>query len=617
MSTTKVLDTGLPGNGESAWSDEYTNSEVDEDLLEVETLGEFPAPDPIPYGMTDRPARLADALARFRQQIRLENPTLASNEVARRAKAKLDEYKETIRSNKALAKQFDLLAPTCLSPNRTDVLQAVEIAAMRRLPEMAKFEQQLRGVTSSRSEKNRFNMAMIEHLIFNASVPSLKSSFHAINGGGELVAWAYDDPCATRHPSRVNAAGQAIHKMLQRTDPELTIELNLSAIQRLAAMNPEGRIGRYATIDGTFIEANVLQHQTYSEEHFKVISKKTSATYMQHDEAKKCRGYTLLAITCMKTNLPLVWTLISGQPRSEDVRELMELLFRYWPECPLKYLVGDSEFDYSAYYEMLYQYYGIHGAFVTRKGNSRDHDVLFENGVPRHCSKRKGKNHDGLMSLRLRGSHENWWDPEKRKERGYARGEFVPYANERIRWECRCDACLGDPMDPDELEAFEFSIRNLSPETQAKARQKKRKLATLITRPGVSLSKRKSGADPGLSEGNPRRFTYLPHAGNSKYAVLRDALLMHRNTAEGLFSVMKREQIGLEGCGKARWINTDREMEWMIGGTLMGLTFSRLIHVNGMYQDALEEAASRPTPVYSRISKTAFKRENLMRVVVA
>lgn len=579
MSDTEILDINDPVLARQAADELDAQEAADLAELEKDPLRDRRAPDPIPAGVKGRRSREEEALYIFRSQIKFDDPELSVREVNRLAKQRLDKF---LKKEPKLIKQFEKLAPTCLAPNRDDNFQMVEIAAMRRTPEIQKLEKSLRDVNDLDAIKNAFTMAVFEHAIFKKSVPELQTAFNEINGGGEMVKWAFGDPCGGRHPSRPNAVGKTLHPMLARNNPEMLIELNLDAIQRLARMNPDGRIGRYAVLDGTAIEANVLQKQSYSEAQARKLNKKTSAKFTMHDKGKKWRGYTLLTLTCMKSNLPLVWALVSSRPNAEDLQAMLDKLFECWEDCPLKYVVGDSEFDFSEYYEMLYCHYGIHGAFVTRAGSSKQDEKYFVRGVPRHCEHKEGENHDGLMTLRKKGGRDGWQTPESRAALGVARGEYLPYMNERIRWEC---TCCGDPE------------------------------AVMTTRPHNPGANRTIPMPAALGEDNPRRFTYLPHAGNSTAAALRRALLLRRNSAEGMFSVLKRKQSGLGGCSKSRWISTDREMEWVLGGTLLGVTLSRMIHVDGSYHDALSEAAQ--LELYSVIDRRAFERHDLMTVIAA
>jgi hypothetical protein len=41
-----------------------------------------------------------------------------------------------------------------------------------------------------------------------------------------------------------------------------------------------------------------------------------------------------------------------------------------------------------------------------------------------------------------------------------------------------------------------------------------------------------------------------------------------------------------------RSANSDRRMEWLVGGALFGMTLRRLAHETGEYQRALDEARS-------------------------
>lgn len=63
------------------------------------------------------------------------------------------------------------------------------------------------------------------------------------------------------------------------------------------------------------------------------------------------------------------------------------------------------------------------------------------------------------------------------------------------------------------------------------------------------------------------------------------------HSAEAVFSALKREKIGLVGSGKSRWIRTQREMEWIVGGSLFTQTLRRHVQLSGKYEEAREEGS--------------------------
>jgi hypothetical protein len=63
-----------------------------------------------------------------------------------------------------------------------------------------------------------------------------------------------------------------------------------------------------------------------------------------------------------------------------------------------------------------------------------------------------------------------------------------------------------------------------------------------------------------------------PHAGQHPTMIaLRVALLLRRNTAESLFAQLKHRGIGGRGSEVPRWISTDRQMAWFVGGCVLAV----------------------------------------------
>jgi hypothetical protein len=105
----------------------------------------------------------------------------------------------------------------------------------------------------------------------------------------------------------------------------------------------------------------------------------------------------------------------------------------------------------------------------------------------------------------------------------------------------------------------------------------------------------------------------LPFAGDTKLAALRHALMLRRNTSECMFSILKQRGVGLVGTQKAKWVQTMREMEWLIGTTFLGITVCRLAHADGTYAQTLEEARQ-----HIKTEKTIeYEPSPMFRVVTA
>ena len=107
-----------------------------------------------------------------------------------------------------------------------------------------------------------------------------------------------------------------------------------------------------------------------------------------------CRGWSLVVISDIKTTLPLVWLLRPANQREyTGVRDLVDMLLRLWPECPIEFLAGDSEYSQHGDLSLrLESSYGVHPAFYQRGHWARKDRWQQTDGTPT-CSQH------GLMKL--------------------------------------------------------------------------------------------------------------------------------------------------------------------------------------------------------------------------
>lgn len=495
--------------------------------------------DPDGVGITKRSKRLLLARRRLTSQVKHDHPEWSDQQIRNKVNELLQEW-ETMAPG--IVKQYELLEPTCVAPRRDHVNRKVEIAAMRRTSELRALEAHLCSTPSVKDSAIRMAISFLEHSAFSPIVPEIKQAREDFFGSDGLLDWAYDDPTSTSSVTSAAGIGKALHAMLadEQNDSRVIVRLNLQVIKRMAA-NHE-RIGRYCLIDGTAIPSFTRQHGTHSPEEEALVNRGTRSTFIKHEQkggsTKKWRGYELLTITDMKSTLPLAWILISTQPTAFEVRELLELLLDAWPECPIKYLVGDSEFDSTEITRMCHEDFGIVPVFDLRDQVKAEIANITDLGVPKCVRCRRA------MKLTHR---EKFWTIDDRIAAGKARREQVELTHARMRWECE--------------HGCRHPVRTSQP-------------LRLQTRPRDYW----------------RLFTMLPHSGNSKWAHLRVALMFRRNSIESVFSQLKREHKGLIGNGKARWISTQDEMAWVLGLAFFGQTLRRDVQLGNDYENALAEA---------------------------
>lgn len=339
MSTTEYLDTNEESNANGfkpafdpsalpADSDELNDSVEPLETNEAATPDparegdhrKHKAPDPIGLGFSRRQRRIDEAMAVFRQQVRIENPRLSADQVEVAARAKLEDFCKD--ADEETWVQFMKLRPVSVAPNRTHMIDLAEVAAVRRLPEIQELEQCLLRSEegSGPTPGNAFPVAAIEYMCFNKQIPRIREAWQRFNGSDLHLDHAYGNPSSGKSQGTEAGLTAAIHRILGTNDPLFAMAQNIRLAKRLAEMKSDTRIGRYLTIDGTMVEANVLLKRTYSTEHFDVVNRnykskdgrRISAIFTRHNMKKQWRGYTLLVIVDQKTTLPLAWSLVTG-----------------------------------------------------------------------------------------------------------------------------------------------------------------------------------------------------------------------------------------------------------------------------------------------------------------
>lgn len=85
------------------------------------------------------------------------------------------------------------------------------------------------------------------------------------------------------------------------------------------------------------------------------------------NKLKTWRGSYLAVILDQATGLPLVWTIFDAKEQETTaVVSLLSMLFELWPECPAKWIAGDSAFDTDEMCRVCEVEYGIHPIFQLR-----------------------------------------------------------------------------------------------------------------------------------------------------------------------------------------------------------------------------------------------------------
>jgi hypothetical protein len=96
-----------------------------------------------------------------------------------------------------------------------------------------------------------------------------------------------------------------------------------------------------------------------------------AADVMRRGRGKAWRGWFLVVIFEQKTGLPLVWNVTdAAHDEADNLIPLLSDLYALWPECPAKYIAGDSAWDEDRWCRLAEVNYGIHPVF-RQGGRSR------------------------------------------------------------------------------------------------------------------------------------------------------------------------------------------------------------------------------------------------------
>jgi hypothetical protein len=162
------------------------------------------------------------------------------------------------------------------------------------------------------------------------------------------------------------------------------------------------------------------------------------ATYKRGDQWDTVVGWKAAVIVDHDSGLPLVWTVARGGAHEPDIlfETLLPTLFRLWPDCPLRVLVGDSMYDTEPTCRRLVEEYGIDPVFTRTRAERTERKMKVKgkafscvNGVP-HCP---------VCGEMILDKNEGWPNVEKRRRLGIPRGAPGPDLKKaRTRWRCTC-----------------------------------------------------------------------------------------------------------------------------------------------------------------------------------
>ena len=440
---------------------------------------------------------------------------------------------------------FAETAPTCRAPLGTD--PTVEMAALRRLPEIRWLARYMQTKTNRRGKPTRKTplTALFFELAFGQGRPEVSRVRYALEGNTPLLNWAHGYPGKLPGKSQLY---DALHSMLRSTllSADALVAVNIELIKRLAKLkDADGTprhplVGRHLAVDGTLIPAAVQQRAPIDWRHKEILHGArrrmvNTVIYTRRGKqvSKHNTGYRLTVLVDIASTLPVAFRLdeATADERSA-LTALLGDLFEGWPDAPVETISGDSLFENSKELAMHLVFgWGIQPIFPERAGEFARHLSHADNlGVPKcACGEMKVRNREGF------------YDVARRRKHGFRPGELLDKRRQRgarIRWECPTGRCKD-----------------------------------VTTRP----------AD------DPRLYTYYPRTGRDRLAVMRRVLASRREAVESVFAALKRRGCGAAGFDRPAWVYDD-EAHWFHYGGLLGLTARRLAHELGLYEAAYREA---------------------------
>jgi hypothetical protein len=179
------------------------------------------------------------------------------------------------------------------------------------------------------------------------------------------------------------------HKAALRQFSKLAIggevfKANIEMVKEIARLNPGKGVGERLMIDGMALPAWCKQtpkgtpeqeayrrrftpeagfrayiHTHRNKEKVGPNSKQAVGKFLR--AGKAWRGYYLVVIADRATGLPLVWLVIDASINEERaIVPLLSDLYRYWPDCPAKVIIGDSAWDNDLWCRLAEVDYGLH-----------------------------------------------------------------------------------------------------------------------------------------------------------------------------------------------------------------------------------------------------------------
>ncbi len=297
--------------------------------------------------------------------------------------------------------------------------------------------------------------------------PHVNDSVAALRGSREerdVFAWAFELGArltgreGKEPPFRMVAKPSNVYRHMPKLSGTLgrrAMEANVRMLRSLDALYPHMKIGRVGGVDGTAVAAWCPQRKSKDNDHeAKLRARATHAGFRfyshdggKHDvvegeaykieHVKAWRGYYLVVLVDYCTGRPIVWTLMdASHDEAKALKELLRLLFEFWPDCPLETIVGDGAWDEDWAHELCERYYGIH-LVASRTNETRldaKHHIADESDAIAYFDGR------GQAFCRAHRKALKWVGNAFANREGLAPGEPAPETHFRLRFKCE-DGC--------------------------------------------------------------------------------------------------------------------------------------------------------------------------------
>ena len=486
----------------------------------------YRGPIPEPRRPGPREHRRRRALERLRAIVRADRPDWSEAEVRDEAKRQLNDL---LNYGHPLAlDEYLKLAPTSRAPNRLNIDEVIEAAAIRRMPEISELEELLGQCHAGRPSERRLALAVFEAMFLLPGRCVVKHVYQQFMGADAKLDWAFGHPANGDNYRGRSSVASTLNAMLDRNDPDFCLELTVRSFRRLAKLDGDRGLGQIGVADGTAFPAPREQAPDFSPGEEALLNDGLTVD-LGYDEV---RGTTLLPLWDMKSGLPMSWVEF---PRSERehtwLTAAVDNLLVDWPDAPLEVIVGDRAYDDEMLARDLIFRYGIQPVAAIKGKLAQTLPHVESAGVP-VCAK-----HGPMKLERAPG----FFTASGRLQHGVRIGELTSEQTAaRLVWRCH------DPLCP---------VRT-------------------TTYPRRSA----------------RLYTYYPRQGGHRRAATRIALGLRRSIAECGFDNLKHRGLAGRGVEVARWLNTDTRRRWLQGAYILAMNLRRLAHETGEYEHALAEA---------------------------